>query len=156
LDWWSARPRPHNHARRQKEQGTGSRNASISQAGLEFSVTTVEDLLFSNVKISYIDIYIFKFLVALMSFLCFIKTKLVVFIRINVVQIRTENSDFHRVIPCPNRKTRLQGGEKCSHNLQADLRMYLPLAACSDIKKDNPLSRTERKEMPIGTMSSAR
>jgi hypothetical protein len=116
----------------------------------------VEGLLFSNVKISYIDIYIFKFLVALKFFLCFIKTKLVLFIRINVVQIRTENSNFHRVIPCPNRKTRLQGEAKCSHNLQAELRMYLPLAACSDIKKDNPLSRAERKKLPIGTMSSAR
>jgi hypothetical protein len=69
---------------------------------------------------SYIDIYVFKFLVALMFFLCFIKTQFVIFVRIIAVRIRTEISYFHRVIPCPNRNTRWQGGEKRFHNLEAD------------------------------------
>jgi hypothetical protein len=57
LDCLSAYPRPHNYAGSQKEQGRGSRNASISQAGLEISVLAVEDILeISALKMSYIDI----------------------------------------------------------------------------------------------------
>jgi len=58
----------------------------------------------------------------------------VIFIRTFTLGIRTEISDFHRVIPYPNRNTRKQPGARKFYNLEADLRMNLFLAACSDIK----------------------
>jgi hypothetical protein len=61
---------------------------------------------------SYIDIYVFKLLVALMFFLCFVKTKFMLFVGIISVPVRTEISDFHRVIPCPKRNTKWQGGAR--------------------------------------------
>jgi hypothetical protein len=80
LGWLSARPRPHNYAGSQKGQETGSRKAPISQAGLEISVPAVEDTLeISTLRTSYIDIYVFKFFVALIFFLCFIQLKFVLF-----------------------------------------------------------------------------
>ena len=129
MDCLSARSRPHNNVGLKKGQATISRNASISQVGFEPTVQAVEYILESStLQMSYIDIYVFEFFGALLFFLCFTKIKFVLFVRTIALRIRTEISDFHWVIPCPNRKTRWQTGARSFHNLEADLTMNLLLA----------------------------